>query len=243
MCTLSFLPNKDGYLVAMNRDEMKTRATALAPSAHHANSLSFLFPQEPSGGTWIAANSRGNLLALMNANAPDNGALPSKLISRGEIIPALLHEHTPQPMEQALNALLQPGLYPFRLFAIFPATREIFQWTWNGARLTSRPHEWIRNHWFSSSRSDSRAETERGRACEMSWHPDTPDALAWLRSLHSSHIPDAGAFSLCVHREDAATVSYTEVESSDRELRMSYLSGNPCEFAGALAGISIPLHP
>ncbi len=243
MCTLSFIPNKVGYIVAMNRDEMKSRVTALAPSIHRANSLSCLFPQEPSGGTWIAANSRGTLLALMNANVPGNGTLPVKLVSRGELIPALLPEPAPQPMEETLKALLRPGMHPFRLFAIFPATHEILQWSWNGARLTSRPHEWIRNHWFSSSRSDSRAETERGRACEMSWHPDTPDALAWLRAIHSSHIPDAGPFSVCVHRDDAATVSYTEVACGPRELRMSYLSGHPCEFTGALSGISIPLLP
>ena len=73
----------------------------------------------------------------------------------------------------------------------------------------------------------------------MSWREDAPDLVAWLRSLHSSHIPDAGAFSVCVHRPDAATVSYTEVECGPRELRMSYLAGNPCEFTGTLSTVTV----
>jgi Transport and Golgi organisation 2 len=240
MCTLSFIPKHDGYIMAMNRDELISRPTAAPPSLHQANSVSLIYPQEPSGGTWIAVNSHGDLLALMNANAPTGGVLPAKSASRGGLIPALLREQSALHMDQTIGSLGLVGMHPFRLFAVFPQTQEIVQWTWDGTRLSSRPQEWIRNHWFSSSRSDSRAESERGRACEMSWHQDTPDTLAWLRSLHSSHIPDAGAFSICVHREDAATVSYTEVNCGQREVRMSYLAGHPCTFTGSLSTIAVP---
>ena len=241
MCTLSFIPKPDGYLLAMNRDELKSRATAAPPSVHHSHSGSLIYPQEPSGGTWIAVNSQGNLLAVMNANAPADGVLPAKSTSRGNLIPTLLHERSSLQMDRAIKSLGLAGMHPFRLFALFPGTQEILQWAWDGTRLSSRPQEWIRNHWFSSSRSDSRAELERGRACEMSWHQDTPNALEWLRSLHSSHIPDAGAFSICVHREDAATVSYTEVVCGPREVRMSYLAGHPCAITGMLSTIAVPL--
>ena len=33
--------------------------------------------------------------------------------------------------------------------------------------------------------------------------------LNWLRRLHRSHLPERGPFSICMHRSDAATVSYT----------------------------------
>ena len=241
MCTLSFVPKQDGYSLAMNRDELNCRATAVAPSIHHSSSVTLLYPQEPSGGTWIAANSHGTLLAVMNGNAPGHVVLPAKGASRGELIPALLHEKSALQMDRAMGSMRLTDMHPFRLFALFPVTQEIVKWTWDGTCLSSRLQEWIRNHWFSSSRSESRAEFERGRACEMSWHQDTPDHLAWLRSLHSSHIPDAGPFSICVHRTDAATVSYTEVDCGPREVRMSYLAGHPCAFTGALPAIAVPL--
>jgi hypothetical protein len=241
MCTISFIPNKNGYLLAMNRDELKSRASAIPPSLHQSNSISLLYPQEPSGGTWIAVNSRGILLALMNANTPEGSTLPAKSVSRGEIIPALLCKYTGVEMDQALRVLPLTGMHPFRLFGIFALTHEIEQWAWDGRRLTSRKHDWVRNHWFSSSRSDSRAASERVRVCEMSWHEDIPDTRDWIRSLHSSHIPEAGPFSICVHREDAATVSYTEVDCGATEVRMSYRPGYPCLNEGTLSSVTVPL--
>jgi hypothetical protein len=241
MCTLTFLPNKDGYLLAMNRDELRERVAANPPSLRQIDSSVALYPWETSGGTWIAANARGDLFALMNANAPDAQALSPKRASRGEIIPALLGEHSLNDVERQLAEIPLSEMHPFRLLGFFHAAREIFHWSWDGARLNSRRHEWIRNHWFSSSRSDARAEAERGRVCEMSWREDAHDSVAWVRALHASHIPDAGAFSICVHRPDAATVSYTEVECRARELRMSYFAGNPCEFRGTLSAVGMPL--
>lgn len=242
MCTLSFLPTKPGYLLAMNRDELKDRSAALPPALHQHNSELLVYPQEPSGGTWIAANSRGDLFALMNANAPTAVNLPLKRISRGEIIPYLLRARDLDEANRLWGELPLAGMHPFRLFAIFRLSHRLFQWSWNGSRLTSREHEWIRNHWFSSSRSDARAEGERGRVCEMSWHEGAAASTAWLRALHSSHIPDAGAYSICVHRPDAATVSYTEVDCTSRELRMSYLAGHPCEFHGSLPTVTLSTH-
>jgi hypothetical protein len=39
---------------------------------------------------------------------------------------------------------------------------------------------------------------------------------------------------VCVHRDDAATVSFTEIEVSDTEARMSYRPGSPCLEAQAV---------
>ena len=68
MCTLTFVPTTDGYLVAMNRDELRIRPVARAPRIHTRNGVEALYPTEPSGGTWIASNRYGNLLALLNWN-------------------------------------------------------------------------------------------------------------------------------------------------------------------------------
>jgi Transport and Golgi organisation 2 len=246
MCTLSFIPRNDGYLVAMNRDELRIRAAAAAPTLHQIDQLRLLYPQEPSGGTWIGANSHGNLLALMNANPPKTAGLGvakllAKLKSRGEIIPMILQKNTLDQTERALSGFSFAGMHPFRLFGVFPGAKEVRQWSWDGRRLSSRTQEWIRNHWFSSSRSDSRAEKQRGKTFEMGWREDLQDPAAWLRSLHAGHVPDAGAFSVCVHRQDAATVSYTEVQCAGQELRMTYQPGNPCEVRGTPTSVVLTL--
>ena len=50
--------------------------------------------------------------------------------------------------------------------------------------------------------------------------------LDWLRRLHRSHAPQAGPFSACMHRTDAATVSY-RVAVSSRRATMRYRAGTP----------------
>lgn len=229
MCTLSFLPQKDAYFAAMNRDERKDRAIAFPPSVHYSLGLSLVYPRESGGGTWIGGNSRGTLLAMLNWYGMANRALGPKNKSRGEIIPMILPEPNSESADRALAQLNLAGFHPFRLFGFFPADRQIHEWCWDTRHLVRKSHEWGRHHWFSSSRSDAQAEKERGNACERTWRDDPATPADWLRQLHASHIPDPGPFSICVHREDAATVSYTEVQFRRGELQMRYLSGNPCQ--------------
>ena len=68
MCTLSFVPTKDGYYAAMNRDERLTRSAALSPLTFRAGDLLTVYPFEEGGGTWIACNQHGLTLALLNWN-------------------------------------------------------------------------------------------------------------------------------------------------------------------------------
>lgn len=240
MCTLSFLPEKGGYVAAMNRDEQRTRAAALPPAIRQAGDVSLLYPREPGGGTWIGANSHGNLLALLNWYSMEKKKLGEKCRSRGELIPAHLHEPDAESTKLALQQSDFNGTDPFRLFGFFPAERLILEWRWDAYKLTTRFHEWGRHHWFSSSWSDERAEIERGNSFERTWREDLRDRSGWLRRLHASHIPEPGPYSICVHREDAATVSYTEVRCGRRELQMRYSPGNACQSAHSPGTWSIP---
>src|SRR5439155_23166434 len=66
MCTVSFLPNRHGFYLAMNRDEKRDRLAALPPEIVEFENHRVLFPREPTGGTWISANDVGVCLALIN---------------------------------------------------------------------------------------------------------------------------------------------------------------------------------
>jgi len=242
MCTLSFLPNKDGYVAAMNRDEQRKRAAAMPPAIRREGDVSMLYPQESGGGTWIGGNSYGNLLALLNWYSKEKKEPGEKSKSRGELIPSLLREPDANSTELALRLFDFTGIFPFRLFGIFPTERLIREWRWDANQLTTKFHEWGRHHWFSSSWSDERAEAERGAACERTWREDLTNPSDWLRQLHASHIPEPGPFSICVHREDAATVSYTEIFYGQGQLQMAYSPGNPCQGGESPRVWSIPAH-
>jgi hypothetical protein len=241
MCTLSFLPEDEGYVVAMNRDELKLREQAIGPGIYGVGPVRAVYPQEASGGTWISATSRGNLLAVLNWNLTNGSQFREKPKSRGEIIPSLLGEESPEQIDRYLRNQNLTRTLPFRLVGLFAQQREIREWRWDGERVNSRWHEWVRGHWFSSSRSDDRAEATRRKTCEMMWQEGSQRAKEWLRHLHASHLPEAGAFSICVHREDAATVSLTEVRCNRMEIEMTYVAGNPCAPVGGPSVIRLPI--
>lgn len=228
MCTLTFIPRNEGYLAGMNRDELLTRPTALLPRIHSQDGMEYVCPQEPSGGTWIACNSLGNLLALLNWNEIGVERLGEKRRTRGLVIPDLIPVKDASSTDGGLDRLSLDGVFPFRLIGVFHDERQLIEWRWDGSRIQRIESAWARKHWFSSSISDNNATENRGRMCEVASLDSAVGSTNWLRNLHRSHEPEPGPYSICVHRPDAATVSYTEVECATARISMSYLSGNPC---------------
>ncbi len=243
MCTLTIVPAESGYLAGMNRDELRSRMQALPVlSEANAGEGRFISPREISGGTWIACNDRGNMLALLNWNLHSSEPQRTPLISRGTIIPQLITADSLGESLQILRALPLTFFAPFRLVSVFREDRLITEMNWDGHAVTRQLFPWERGHWFSSSASDELAAQERGLTCEAAAR-QWPASQSWVRRLHRSHTPQAGAFSVCVHREDASTVSYTEVSVDESSLRMSYLAGNPCQEEEFDSELTLALRP
>src|SRR5438876_10474049 len=115
MCTLTFVPTEDGYLVGMNRDELLTRPVALPPKRFQRSGMEMVYPSEPSGGTWIACNDRGNLLALLNWNASGSPLFGEKRKTRGLVIAELTGEPDLAAADCHFHQMHVDGLRPFRL--------------------------------------------------------------------------------------------------------------------------------
>src|SRR6266567_137587 len=199
MCTLTFVPTEDGYLAGMNRDELFSRPRALPPKIFVKGAMEMVYPREPSGGTWIACNSQGNLLALLNWNGNESYNLGEKRKTRGLVIPELAGESDLRATDSNFRRMNLHGVFPFRLVGFFRNERIINEWR---------------------------------RTCEAAAGEPAAGSDGWLRRLHRSHIPGPGPFSVCVHRQDAATVSYTEVRCGGTQISMDYLDGNPCRKSG-----------
>lgn len=228
MCTLTFIPAEDGFLVGMNRDELLTRAPALPPQVFTQDGTEIVYPRESSGGTWIGCNDQGNLLALLNWNDNKFPYLGEKRKTRGLVIPELIGKSDLSTTDSQYRYMSLDGVLPFRLVGVFWRERTINEWRWDGATKQKIQFPWARKHWFSSSLSDSSAEKERGRVCEAAASQPAVRSKGWLRNLHRSHVPGPGPFSVCVHRPDSATVSYTEVRCCGSLISVEYLAGHPC---------------
>jgi hypothetical protein len=235
MCTLTFIPNEHGYIIGMNRDEQIARTRAFPPAI---NGLA-IYPREPAtGGTWLAVNASGLTLALLNKN--EDGPLPVKLRSRGEVIPALISAHSLAEVHRRLVEIGFKGLWPFRLIAVSAEEREVCEWS-HGTQLSRSHYEWQARHWYSSGMSDLEANRIRTAVVKEAWQQPEAGSLPWLRSLHRSHLPQKGAFSICVHRDDAVSVSYSEILFQNGNATFRYAAGSPCQYTTFNSELSLPL--
>ena len=239
MCTVSWTPLDGGYALAMNRDERRTRAPATPPERRELDGVSVLLPRDgEAGGTWIAVNALGHTLALLNRwddspvgdSAPREAAPPNPgpLVSRG----LLVLELAPPPHRRAVDeALLRIPLTSYRPFTLVSLSPGEIPWLfeWDG-RALERASVAVPGLVRASSGSDqAAAERERGQLFrEATARPGglTPDVLF---ALHRTHRPEKGPLSICMHREEAVTVSLSLITVIPSLVRFRYLDGSPCE--------------
>jgi hypothetical protein len=227
MCTVTFIARRSGYRLGMNRDEKLTRPSGVPPKQTKVNGRTVVYPSEPAGGTWIALNDGGACLALINWYSV-NRCISHNSMSRGEVVKTVCAADSREFVDTKLNGLPLEWINPFRLIGIFPCGKEIFEWRWNLKRLIRKKCQWKSQQWISSGFDEPTAQRVRGRTFLGALQGHSTHRLDWLRRLHGSHSPQRGPFSTCMHRNDAATVSYTEVAVSRRRASMRYHTGPPC---------------
>lgn len=241
MCTVTFIARKTGYALGMNRDEQRSRMAGLAPAKQRIHGVFVLAPSEPGGGTWISLNEAGITFALINWYA-----IPSRVtgetVSRGKVVTAACAALAPDEAATALARLPLPRINPFRLIGVFPATKEIVAWRWDLKCLVRQNHPWQNQQWISSGFNEPAAQQVRSRSFRATLKQKSAGQLDWLRRLHRSHSPRSGPFSTCMHRNDAATVSYTEVAIFPTRAAMNHHVGPLC-LGGDIKPLKLALKP
>ena len=231
MCTATWLRRPGRLHLFFNRDEELRREPASPPRLARAADVSYVAPVDGrAGGTWILASERGLALALLNRS---EGRRPDGAVrSRGELPTALVASARPDDLERRLRARDLVAYPPFTLLALWlePAAGTIV--AWDGERLASRDAESPAGILCSSGLGDEVARRGREPAWRLrrerrgaDWGPEDH------RQLHRSHVPTPNAFSICMHRADASTVSLVEVDLGGGVARLEYRAGLPCENA------------
>lgn len=227
MCTASWLTAGERFHFLFNRDERRTRAIGSPPQMLRADGVAYLAPLDPdSGGTWFAATERGLLLALLNRSVDGQPAAAGRR-SRGSLIPELaaardMAEVAARLADQELGACA-----PFRLFADLAGANSLGA-VWDGQRLATQPITTASGLLCSSSRGDHEVTRVRSDLWTARTAQREAAGLEELRRFHRSHQPSRSAASVCMHREDAATVSHLEVLRTPEAVRIAYFAGSPC---------------
>jgi hypothetical protein len=221
------IARQSGYVMAMNRDEKLTRPEGMPAAERRLSGRSVLAPSEPGGGMWIGANDAGVSFALINWYAV-SARVECQSLSRGQIVKSTLSLDSVASVTNALTLLPLCRINPFRLVGVFPSEKGIVEWRWNLHQLDRIEHAWKTNIWISSGFDEPGALQTRSKIFNQALRQESAGSRAWLRKLHRSHTPESGPYSICMHRSDAATVSYTEIAVSRGRVEMQYVPGSPC---------------
>jgi hypothetical protein len=253
MCSVTFLPGlpRGGYLLATNRDESPLRRPALPPFAAEIGGRLVLAPRDgDAGGTWVGVDERGFALTVLNGDGPAAAPAPADPVSRGLLVLELLAQRAPREVLEDLRLRAASGALrfkPFKLLAVAPgeggAPARLLRADWDGARLQVGEHHGPQCV-TSSGLEPAEVQRRRGAgfarlveglrpAPSAAATAEAVEALAEaVHGFHASHAPDApdgDAFTVCMHRPEARTVSSTLILVDAEGVRMDYAAGWPCQ--------------
>jgi len=240
MCTLSWFFGKNSTHVFFNRDEQKSRAIAEPPHVVSINQVDRLMPIDPvGGGSWLAVNEYGWSFALLNFY---QGRFPKgKLISRGDIIRGVSELNSFVDIVKFFDGLTLTKYAPFSLVCFAPcgisasdipphqneSTQAATMLRWTGSVLQVVAQQ---SPLFSSAVMFDDVVLSRTKQAEryIAGLIDERERIDKHIALHCSHEPEASAQSICMHRDDAHTVSFSHIEVARDKVIFSYVNGSPC---------------
>lgn len=229
MCTVTIVPksgNAGAFRMACSRDEQHGRAAAQPPQQRDYRGVQTLMPIDPaSDGTWVGVNAFGLALTLLNYNLPTPPT--GKDRSRGDVIPSLLHAQSIHQVIQAAMHIDRERMMPFRLVACDGVS--VLLW-----RSTEPVHRVVVDAWdakpvmfTSSGLGDHVVEGPRRELFGDCFGDDASQYLMQQAAFHCHQWPGQEHLSVCMHREDARTVSYTIVDVNPADVTMTYHPDRP----------------
>ena len=229
MCSVSWLRGEERLSLVFNRDEQKSRGLALPPSLMSLDGdVQYLSPTDKdSGGTWIMVNAYGLIACLLNYYSAEP---VEHSRSRGDIVPQLAACGN---VSQGVLSLQVMDLTRYNGFVILllSPSEEARCLRWDGRLLEERP-----SVGFLTSSS---YRTEEVCAHRQSLYEQADvSSLTDLLELHASHQGPEPAYGVCMHRDDAMTVSQCVIEVDADRIQVRYADGSPCA-AELSAGLSI----
>ena len=214
MCTVSYIPLQNGYILTSNRDENPLRGTKTPQKQQLGNGETILAPiDKRKRGTWIATNTRNKTACLLNGAYKKHEHVPPYKRSRGHyVIEAFTYDTFSKFAEEA-------DLYniePFTLVFIEDGKLQLLVWDGNEKHYSvlneKQPHIW------SSSTLYSKEEhREKEFFFRNALGKSDPDEMRLLK-IHG--LEEKTPFIL--ERPHVKTVSIAQITSKNNKVTLNY---------------------
>jgi hypothetical protein len=242
MCTVTFIPNKDGIFLTSNRDEKSTRKKALPPAVIQLSSGKVLFPRDQdANGTWIAVHERGDALVLLNGAFEAHCSEPPYKKSRGILVIELFENNS---ILHGFDAASLEKIEPFTL--IIWEDGQLYEARWDGREKYLE----TLNHKIPQIWSSATIYNKSQRETKNSWFN------AWVNNFSNPEFQDVMDFhefsgdgtsenNLNMNRDNLLfTVSITSVFVKSEMAKMFYkdMISESCYVEKLDLHLSIPIH-
>jgi len=226
MCTVSWLFNTHGYQLFFNRDELNSRQRAQHPEIKQFQNTRIISPTDgDAGGSWISVNEYGLTLCLLNNYAAQAQMEKQAWISRGLLVNELSHFADAKSLLAHFKTIELASYRPFNLL-VLSLNCHIWQLSWDGVKLQLGKDPAMP----LTSSSFAIDDVIKSRVQQFNNSVNTENVQPHqLQQYHASHLPEPGAFSVCMHRDNGQTVSFSHICVSSSRARFNYYDGSPCQ--------------
>jgi len=221
MCTVTYIPTKDGIFLTSNRDEKSWREPAIPPKAYPFESGSILFPKDANaGGTWIAAHENGNAIVFLNGAFESHTSAPPYKKSRGIVLLDLINSNSPFNSFHTVNL---NNIEPFT--AIIFDQGYLYECRWDGLQKHRETLNQEDRHIWSSSTLYDLQVREKRKGWFDEWLKKTPQiALNDILQFHRFTGDGDRNNDLMMDRDGkVGTVSITSLHLAGQKISMHYL--------------------
>jgi uncharacterized protein with NRDE domain len=220
MCSVSFVPLKEGFILTSNRDEKIYRPT-MEPKIYNGDKVKLLYPKdEKAGGTWIVAREDGTCIVLLNGAFINHQKKENYIKSRGVVLKEVITAEDPESCFSEMNL---KQVEPFTLIIFH--NNQLTEMKWDGVKKYSIPKEVNNPHFWSSA---TLYDTDQQKI-RRQWFQDfcneksvltNDDILAFHSHSHSENTE----YGLVINRKDKTqTVSITQVVTENNKAEMTYI--------------------
>jgi hypothetical protein len=209
----------------MNRDERRDRPEVgyLCHPQNYESSI-YCYPSDrATGGTWIGANGRGTIAALLNDYSRKNASVGAQ--SRGLIVPTILNEVPEMELDRYLARNNWSFFSPFNLVVVNATEIKKLSWDGSTTHLEKIP---IDRPYFITSSSRNAAAVIPFREklfCNFRESRSSVDVTApdIFRNLHLVQSEDKSS-SILMNRKVTHTKSVCQILRNSESVRVSYFS-------------------
>lgn len=220
MCTVSFVPIKEGYCFTSNRDEKITRDKAIPPTKYSINNKQIYFPKDPkAGGTWFAHDNE-SCIVLLNGAAEKHISKDTYRKSRGIIVIDLISSSSPL---NEWNRIDLQDIEPFTI--ILFSEKKLFHLQWNEIEKSTIELDATKKHiWSSSTLYESEIREERANWFNDFLSNKTDIKPKELLSFHQFTKSDNKNYGLQINRNNLLkTVSITQCIITKNNFTLNYI--------------------